>query len=59
MSTRTLRGLAAGAGAAAVLFAGAAGASASQETPQPGPWEQSFEDEGYTDVSCHVSTIRP
>ncbi|OLT23419.1 hypothetical protein BJF81_10900 [Ornithinimicrobium sp. CNJ-824] len=56
MSTRTLRGLAAGAGAAAVLFSGAAGASAIPGQPQADFWEDYFQNENYTDVSCHVST---
>lgn len=57
MSTRTLRGLAAGAGAAAVLFAGAAGASANQEIPQPGPFEVEAEERGYVDVTCSVDQV--
>ncbi|MGC5584634.1 hypothetical protein [Ornithinimicrobium sp. W1665] len=56
MSTRTLRGLAAGAGAAAVLFAGAAGASAIPGQPQADFWEEYFENQNFSSVSCHVST---
>ena len=57
MSTRTLRGLAAGAGAAAVLFAGAAGASAIDGQPQESHWEDYFAGQGYENVSCEESVV--
>lgn len=57
MSTRTLRGLAAGAGAAAVLFAGAAGASAIDGKPQESHWEDYFAGQGYENVSCEESVV--
>lgn len=57
MRTTTLRGLAAGAGAAAVLVAGAATASAIAGQPTGAYWEGYFADLGYADVSCGVSVV--
>ena len=57
MRTTTLRGLAAGAGAAAVLVAGAATASAIPGQPTGAYWEGYFADLGYADVSCGVSEV--
>ena len=57
MSTRTLRGLAAGAGAAAVLFAGAAGASAIDGKPQESHWEDYFAGQGFENVTCIESVV--
>ncbi|RIK13356.1 MAG: hypothetical protein DCC50_12465 [Acidobacteria bacterium] len=57
MRTTTLRGLAAAAGAAAVLVAGAATASAIPGQPNGTYWEGYFADLGYADVLCGVSEV--
>lgn len=57
MRTTTLRGLAAGAGAAAVLVAGAAAAAAMPGKPTAAYWEGYYAQQGYSDVSCYVSVM--
>lgn len=55
MRTMTARGLAAGAGAAAVLLAGAVTASAVPGEPTAAFWEDFFTGNGESDVACTVS----
>ena len=57
MRTTTRRGLAAGAGAAAVLVAGAASALAIPGKPDAAFWEAYYAQQGYEDVSCAVSVV--
>lgn len=62
MRITSVRGLAAGAGVAAVLVAGATAAAASSSRdshePQPGTWESRYEQQGnYTDVRCIVAGV--
>lgn len=57
MRTTTLRGLAAGAGAAAVLVAGAGTAAAVPGQSTAAFWEGYYAEQGYEDVVCGVSVV--
>lgn len=65
MRTKTLRGLAAGAGATAIMFAGAATSFAGEvepgdpgEGPKAAEYEAKLVAEGYTDVFCDAQPIQ-